>query len=513
MMMQKRILPALLVLLAAACGPAAPPPASVPAVVTFTTPPPAGPVTAAEHATRRAALMERTGDGVLIVFGSQEPVADYLPYAQNANFRYLTGVVEAGATLVMVREGGRLQERLFVQPRNPAREIWEGARLGPEGATALTGIPAAPHDRMLPAVDSLLQRHRVLHTLLPLPAAGALRTPEQQILETLLARHAGVEHRDQTAQVRRLRALKSPTEIDLIRRAVQVSVLAHREAMRSTRPGMNEFEIQALVEYFFRRNGAERPAYSSIVGSGPNATTLHYRDADRFMQAGELLLMDVGASYRGYAADVTRTFPVGGTFSPRQREIYEIVLGAQIAAEQLARPGSVRRELDEAANRVISNGLARIGLIDAPDATYDCPQGRCPQSRIFYMHGLGHGVGLDVHDPDTGFSYGEPFQVGNAFTIEPGIYVRADAFDYLQETQGNREMIARLRPALDRYRDIGVRIEDVYFITETGSERVSAGAPRGVTEIEALMREQGIGELQRRPDVIEWYRLTEPRTR
>lgn len=511
-MKQKWISP-LLVLLTAACGPAVTPPTAAPSAVAFTSPPPAGPIPAAEYAARRAALMEAVGDGVLLVYGSDEPAADYLPYAQNANFRYLTGVVEPGAALVVVRERGRLSERLFVQPRNPAREIWEGARLGPGGATALTGIPAETRERLQPVLDSLLLNHQQLHTVFPRPRPGAVRSPEQQALERILERHVRVQHSDRTAEVRRLRAVKSPAELDLIRRAVQISVLAHREAMRSIRPGMNEFEIHALVEYYFRRHGAERPAYASIVGSGPNSTTLHYREADRFMQAGEVLLMDVGASYRGYAADVTRTSPIDGTFSPRQREIYEIVLAAQIAGEQLARPGNQRRQLEEAANRVISNGLAALGLIDAPDATYDCPQGRCPQYRIFYMHGLGHGVGLDVHDPDSGFSYAEPFRAGNAFTIEPGIYVRSDAFDYLQDTRDNREMVARLRGALERYRDIGVRIEDVYFITESGVERVSSGLPRGVTEIERLMRETGIGELRRRPDVVEWYRITQPSSR
>jgi Xaa-Pro aminopeptidase len=504
------ISPALLVLLAACAPVAAPVPAPPPLA---TSPSPVGPVTAAEHAARRAALMEAVGEGVLVVYGAVEPAADYLPYAQNANFRYLTGVVEQGAVLVLSRQDGLLGERLFVLPRNPAREIWEGARLGPEGATRLTGMTASATDRLQPALDSLLQDARVLHTLFARPRPGAVQTPEQQALEALLARHPGLEHREQLAHIRRLRSVKSPTELDLIRRAVEISVLAHREGMRSTLPGMNEFEIQALVEYTFRRNGAERPAYSSIVGSGPNSTTLHYRDADRFMQDGEVLLMDVGASYRGHAADVTRTFPVNGTFSERQREIYGIVLAAQLAAERLAAPGSLRRQLEEAANAVLSDGLARVGLIDAPDATYDCAQGSCLQYRIFYMHGLGHGVGLDVHDPDTGFSYGEPFRVGNAFTIEPGIYVRADAFDYLDDTPANRAMISRLRPALESYRDIGVRIEDVYFITDTGVERVSAGAPREVAEIEALMREEGIGRLGRRPQVVEWYRATEPGSR
>jgi len=477
------------------------------------------PITAAEFAQRRTALAAQMGDGVFVAFGSPEPEFDYLPYAQNSNFRYLTGIVEPGAALIIEKSGGSVREHLFVQPRNPAREIWEGARLGSEGAQALTGIASQTNDRVIPKLDSLVARHRSLFVVSPLPtdpAGTATLNHEQQVLRALLARHPGTRVTPLNQQIRALRAVKSTTELDMIRRAVYVSVLAHREAMRSVQPGMNEFEIQALVEYFFRRNGAERPAYSSIVGSGPNSTTLHYRDADRFMQDGEVLLMDVGASYRGYAADVTRTMPINGTFSPEQREIYGIVLDAQKAAERTVRPGGNWGQASAAASQVLAEGLARVGLIDSPDATYDCPSGggigACPQFRLFYMHGLGHGVGLDVHDPDVYLNQGR-FQVGSAFTIEPGIYVRGDVYDFLPQTPGNRAMIERRRAALERFRDIGVRIEDVYLLTDTGFERISDGVPREIAEVEALMRESGIGEQLRRPEVVEWYRHTEPATR
>jgi Xaa-Pro aminopeptidase len=502
-----------------ACAPAAAPaPLSAPTRAEWQisqTPPPE-PIAAAEYAQRRAALARGMGDGVFVAFGSPEPEQDYLPYAQNSNFRYLTGVLEPGAALIIEKSGGSVREQLFVLPRNPAREVWEGTRLGPEGAQALTGLPALPDEHFLPALDSLLARHRTLYVVTPMPADPARAetlTREQQILARLLARHEGVHVAPLTQQIRALRATKSPAELDMLRRAVYVSLLAHREAMRSVQPGMNEFEIQALVEYFFRRHGAERPAYASIVGSGPNSTTLHYRDADRFMQAGEVLLMDVGASYRGYAADVTRTMPVNGTFSAEQREIYSIVLDAQKAAEQAVRPGTSWQQVSATASRVLADGLARVGLIDAPDATFDCDVGgqlrTCPQLILFYMHGLGHGVGLDVHDPDVYLGQGS-FQRGSAFTIEPGIYVRGDVFDHLPTTPGNRALIERRRGVLQRYRDIGVRIEDVYFLTDTGVERISSGAPREIPEIEALMREPGIGAQLRRPEVVEWYRATEP---
>jgi Xaa-Pro aminopeptidase len=330
----------------------------------------------------------------------------------------------------------------------------------------------------------------------------------------LVARHAGAREESLTPALNRLRGTKSPAELAMLRRAIEITSLAHQDAMRSLEPGMNEFEIQGLVEYTFRRHGADGRAFPSIVGSGPNSTTLHYQDASRFMQAGETVVMDIGASYRGYAADVTRTVPVSGRFTPEQRQIYEIVLAAQKAAEEQARPGATLQALSQTAARILADGLARLGLIESPTATYDCrlPGGnvqRCPQFFMYYMHGLGHGIGLNVHDPEA--AYFGPFAVGSAFTLEPGIYVRSDVLDVLPDTPGNREMAGKLRAAVQRYRDIGVRIEDDYFITATGAERVSTGSPREVAEIERLMAEQGTGNRGRRPDIVEWYRQTEPR--
>jgi Xaa-Pro aminopeptidase len=474
------------------------------------------PVSAAELAGRRQRLLQAVGDGVLIVFGSPAPALDYLPYEQDPDFRYLTGIVEPGAAYVAVRSGDRTEELLFVQPRDPARELWEGTRLGPAGAGERTGIRAQPNDRFLTVVDSLLRVHNVLHTTTvpPLDAGlGANLTYAQQTVARLRDLHS-LQVRSAQGAIRQLRAVKSPAELDRIRRAVYISVLAHREAMRALAAGMNEFEIRALLEYMFLRNGAEGPAYSSIVGSGPNATILHYRAADRFMSAGEILLIDAAASYAGYAADVTRSLPVNGTYTPEQRAIYDVVLRAQKAAESRIRPGATWPELRAAANHELQQGLAALGLIDAPDASYDCGRAdapaQCMQYRIFYMHGLGHGVGLAVHDPDVSES-AAGFGPGSAVTIEPGIYVRADAFDHLPDTPANRAMIERLRPALQRYLNIGVRIEDVYIFDERGVERASRGVPREIDEIEALMREPSFAEPGRRADFVEWYRLNRGR--
>ncbi|HEU0053910.1 MAG TPA: Xaa-Pro aminopeptidase [Longimicrobium sp.] len=469
------------------------------------------PVANTEYAARRAALAQRLpGDGVLLVLGADEPEADYLTFSQSSPFRYLTGVTEPGAALVMVREGGNARSTLFVLPRSPQREVWEGARLGAERATALSGIPARTANQLRPMLDSLLARFDTLYVVSPLTSDGS-RSPyqraDEQFAASLKEKHPQLNTRWVDEDVFALRAAKSPAELAQLRRSIYITVLAQRQAMMAIEPGMNEFEIHGLIEGTFRRNGAERPGFGTIVGSGPNSTTLHYRAADRFMRAGEVVVMDIGASYRGYSADVTRTVPVNGRFSPEQREIYQIVLDAQKASEAQAKPGANLFAMQATATAVIARGLARLGLIESPDATYDCGRTKCPQVMLYFMHGLGHGIGLDVHDPEPSYPpYGGRFKVGSAFTIEPGIYVRADALDYLPDTPANRAFIARVRPALQKYANIGVRIEDDYFITATGVERVSDGAPREIAEIEALMAREGNWNRDRRPGVVEWYR-------
>lgn len=467
---------------------------------------------AAEFAVRREALgTALPGDGVFVAFGTPEPAADYMPYQQDPSFRYLTGLTEPSLALVMVRNGGRLEQTLFVRTRDPSREIWEGSRLGVEGARAATGVPARSFLDLPQVLDSLMGEHGTVFTLGAVAPAATARPAEnlgfgQQVLGRLAGSHPDVQFRGVEGHLSRIRATKSPAELDLIRRAVYISAQAHREAMKLVEPGVNEFEVRAAVEYTFLRNGSEGPAYASIVGSGGNSTTLHYRAADRFMHSGEVLLFDVGAQYRGYAADVTRTIPVDGRFSPEQRAIYEIVLEAQKAAEVLFARGITWREMNHAANTVLAEGLTRLGLIDAPDATYDCGEDRtCPQMRLWYMHGLGHGVGMAVHDPDLSAFGG--FEPGTAISIEPGIYIRSDALDFLPETPGNRAFLQRIRPVHQRYSDIGVRIEDIFILDDRGVERVSAAAPREIDEIEALMQEEA-GPGARRPEMVDWYRDT-----
>jgi Xaa-Pro aminopeptidase len=291
---------------------------------------------------------------------------------------------------------------------------------------------------------------------------------------------------------------------------VSITADAQREAMRAIEPGMNEFEIQGLIEYTFRRNGADRPSFSTIVGSGPNSTTLHYNADDRFMNTGEVVVMDIGASYRGYAADVTRTVPISGTFTADQKAIYQIVRDAQAAAERQAKPGAKAELMSDSASAVLAAGLTRVGLIESPAATYDCgsaqqPQ-QCPQLGLYYMHGLGHGIGLEVHDPDQ-FYFTGTLAAGSAFTIEPGIYVRANLLEILPKTSRNDGLIAKLKPAIDKYRNIGVRIEDDYLITDRGLEWISK-APREIVEVEAMMKETLASSTKRDASKIDWYKRT-----
>jgi Xaa-Pro aminopeptidase len=288
-----------------------------------------------------------------------------------------------------------------------------------------------------------------------------------------------------------LRRRKSAAEQALLRRAIDVTVRAHKEALRATRPGMWEYQLEALIEGVFRRAGCEGPAFPSIVGSGPNSTQYHYTANNRQMRAGEVVVMDVGARCGGYAADVTRTIPIGGKFSREQRAIYQLVRDAQAAAERVARPGASWQAWRDSARAVEARGLAKLGLIEGPEATFDPPWASrcerspeaCTQAFLYMAHGLGHGIGLEVHDPPHPYVGAGSFQVGDAFTIEPGIYISSRLLDMLPDTPKNRAMIAKVRSTVERYENIGVRIEDDYVITPTGVQWLSR-APREIKEIE-----------------------------
>jgi Xaa-Pro aminopeptidase len=468
-------------------------------------------VPVAEYSARRDSLAATMSDGVLIALGGHEPAEDFISFFPVPSFYYLTGVMEPDAVLVMTKRGASRTMMLFVQPRDPAREAWTGTRLGADGMKHATGIPARTIDQLRPTLDSLLVSGTTLSVVGDLSGEG-FSTRDEQFVASLQHDHPDTKVVDANDLVGRLRMRHSAAELALERKAIDITVRAEHDAISTIRPGVNEFEIQALIDYTFRRNGADRPSFSSIVGSGPNSTALHYSANDRYMQAGDVVVMDIGASYRGYAADVTRTVPVSGTFTPEQRAIYQLGRDAQHAAELVAKIGATSAELDEAANAVLSAGLAKLGLIESPNATFDAGSAGCrrqiatgcSQLSLFYFHALGHAIGLEVHDPT---SY--RIAPGNTFTLEPGIYVRPTVLDGLPSTPRNKAMIAKLRGTVQRYANIGVRIEDDYFATEGGVEWISRG-PREASEIEEMMRTRAAAPAPRDSAIVNWYRETEP---
>jgi len=465
-----------------------------------------------DYQSRRAALAASVGDGVILALGGTEPDDAHVGYFQRSRFLYLTGFTEPEAALVMVKRAGQVREILFVMPRDPATEVVTGAREGVEGAGRRRGMEARGMASLDATLDTLLAADTALYVVGEYSAQQQLASGDDMLVDRYRARFPRLAAASINRNVDLLRRVKNAAEMDLLRKSIAITVDAQREAMRAMRPGMNEFEIQALIEYTFRRNGADRPAFGTIVGSGPNSTTLHYRAADRFMNDGEVVVMDIGASYRGYAADVTRTVPVNGVFSPAQREIYQAVRDAQAVAERQAKFGARARTMSDSATGSISASLAKLGLIESPTATYDCvgPDGpaTCPQYRLYYMHGLGHGIGLDVHDPWRAGPT-DILVAGHAFTIEPGIYVRENLLDIIPDTPRNRGLKERIRPAVARYANIGVRIEDDYLVTANGVEWISR-APREIGEIEALMKNKSAGPGPRDAAKVGWYRATTP---
>jgi Xaa-Pro aminopeptidase len=467
-----------------------------------------------EYAARRSALAQRLQNGVLVAMGSPEPEEDFIAFNQNSQFRYLTGFLEPEAALVMVIKNGAVSgtPMLFVQPSDPAREVWTGHRLGVNAVRTAFGLEGRASESLGTVVDSVLSANpgAPLFKVGNFNSDGSVATRDDQLFSGFLKNHPQVQVKAANTDVAALRRVKSSAELDFIRRAVNVTVGAQKDAMRVVEPGMNEFEVQALIEYNFRKNGADRPSFSTIVGSGPNSTTLHYGIDDRYIENNEVIVMDIGASYRGYAADVTRTIPSNGKFSPAQRDIYSAVRAAQAAAEAAAKVNAPAHVLSDAANASLDASLSKLGLIEAPGATFDCDASgsrQCSQRSLYYMHSLGHGIGLDVHDPGAATGGQSPLVPGSAFTIEPGIYVRSNLLEIIPNTPKNQAMIAKIRPAVQKYANIGVRIEDDYIVTPTAVEWISR-APREIDEVEATMREKWNGPSPRDAATVEAYRST-----
>lgn len=444
----------------------------------------------AEFSARREALAERLDDGAILVLGAVEPAQDYLPWSQSRPFFYLTGFREPGAALLMARVNGALRATLFVSPRDPAQEVWTGARLGVDGVRPAMGIEGRDAAQLRMAVDSVLRADVQLYVIGDFHGGPTNLSPHEQFVNALQSAHPNRRITEATGAVAGLRGRKSEAELERLRVAAEISARGHLAAFALAQPGVGEWELQAAAEYVWRRESGDVTGYGSIVGSGSNATTLHYNANSRIVEAGDVIVMDMATQFDGYSADITRTIPASGRFSTAQREIYDIVLAAQKAAEAEVAPGARWQALTGAATGTLARGLARIGLIDSPEATYDCGSAqrprRCSQLSLFYMHGLGHGIGLDVHDPDQ-YEQGA-IGIGSAFTIEPGLYVRDNLPDILPRTPDNAAYLRRTAQAFARYRGIGVRIEDDYLVTARGVERPSALVPREADEVERLMQ-------------------------
>ncbi len=426
-------------------------------------------------AARRAKIRAALGDGVLVLPAAPVTLRNNdveHDYRQDSDFFYLTGFDEPQSWVVL---SGSQHEAfsLFVRPRDKERETWDGLRLGVEGAKAELGADAVfPIAELAEKLPTLLRGHRRLfYELSRGPAEDALvldavRRTRQK------ARRGGIwptEIIEPGTILHEQRLRKAPEEIALMRRAAEISAEAHTQAMRRCQPGMAEYEIEAVLHEIFLSRGARRTAYSSIVASGENATILHYRQNTRRFQAGELLLIDAGCEFDYYASDITRTFPVSGTFSEPQRAVYEVVLNAQLAAIEAVRPGATLDDVHRAAVTVITQGLIDLGIITGPLETAIEEE----RFKPFYMHRTSHYLGMDVHD--VGLYYdGEaprPLEAGFVITVEPGLYFRSDA-DNVDAA----------------FRGIGIRIEDDVLVTPEGVDVLSRDVPKTVDDVERACR-------------------------
>jgi len=437
----------------------------------------------AELARRRAAVAAKMADNSVMVLFSAEPRiytndVDYV-FRQENNLYYLTNLKQAGATLVIAKNGGNVTETIYLPKRNPQFETWNGKMYSNDDAVRLSGVKtvvdAAEARGFLDGLKAKSNAAvQTIYMLLPNGERDAEGFREFRAESEFSKALTGYKLTNAQPIFAELRQIKSPYEIRMLQHAVDISIEGHMRTWATAGNASMEYEVQAEFEYTLRRRNADFWGYPSIVGCGPNATTLHYEESQGPVTKGALLLIDAAAEYDHYSADVTRTFPVNGKFTKEQAEIYQIVYDAQDASAKLAKPGATMQQMSAAANEVIKDGLFRLGLITDKNSN---------QYRTWYMHGLGHWIGMNVHDVGiTG-----TLAAGMTFTNEPGIYIRADALDYLPDTPANKEFIAKVRPAFEKYKNIGVRIEDDLLITPTGVEWMTKELPRKMSDIEAFM--------------------------
>ena len=433
-------------------------------------------ISKAEFARRRKNLMGMMDKHTIaIIPGAREVTrsrdTEY-PFRQNSDLFYLTGFEEPDAVLVLVPSRRQGQVVLFCRERDPDMELWNGYRLGPEGAVAYLGVddafPIDDLDEILPGLIEGTQRiyYSMGHDDVFDQRVMGWVNQIRKLVRTGAAPPA--DFTDLAFLLHEQRLIKSAAEVRVMRKAGEISAAAHVRAMQECQPGRYEYHLEAAIQHTFAEHGARFPAYNSIVGSGENACVLHYTENASKMRAGDLVLIDAGCEYQGYAADITRTFPVSGQFSAEQRAIYDVVLEAQRAAIAKVRPGNTWNQPHDATVRVITRGLVKLGLLRGKERELI----KAEAYRDFYMHRAGHWLGLDVHDVgeyrvDGRWRQLEP---GMVLTIEPGIYIAAD----------NTKVPKR-------WRGIGVRIEDDVVVTEQGCDVLTGDVPKRADEIEALM--------------------------
>jgi Xaa-Pro aminopeptidase len=429
------------------------------------------------HAERRRLLLDAIGqDSVALLFGARLATRSHdtqFPFRQDSDFWYLTGFNHPQAAAVLRTDGGP-PYTLFVEPRNREAETWTGYRPGTEGAKRDYGADEAfaidDFEKDLPGI--LSKAKQIYHVL------GRDRDLDAKLAGILddmrLRSRQGFEPASMLADPRNLlhemRLRKEAAELDIMRRAAAITAEAHRHAARLVREGRFEYEVAAMLEYTFRRLGASGPAYTTIVGSGRNATTLHYIVNDKRLSSGELVLIDAACELDGYATDVTRTYPVGGSMNGPARAIYEVVLASQEASLRACRPGATLDEIHDAAVHSLVEGLVDLGLLSGEVEELIAEDALHP----YYMHRTSHWLGLDAHDVGTYTVGGKPrvLEPGMVFTVEPGIYVAHDDEN-----------------ASEEFRGIGVRIEDDVVITSNGHENLTAAVPKRPADLEAWMRD------------------------
>jgi Xaa-Pro aminopeptidase len=466
-----------------------------------------GPVAAGELqddlTIRRSAIMQRlTPDDILVLWSAPEQRysndVDY-EFRQDSNLYYLTGIDQPNTILVLMPGNRERTAVLFISPSNPEREHWNGHLLTPAEATAQSGIKAIHSTAEFEAfVNTVLnggaygvpagsqefarfqtaraQQKARLMVVSPPPGLTGELTREHQFASKARERFFGLTVGDASPILFAARQIKTPYERKVMQESANVSSEAHMAGMKAARPGAYEYEVEAAIEFVYKKSGAFDWGYPSIVGSGPNSTTLHYEKSSRQMKDGEVLLVDAAAFYKYMTVDITRTYPVNGRFTPAQRDIYNLVLQAQEEGIKAAKAGNRLADIHDKTVDVIKQGLLKLGLIT--DVTGD-------QYRLWYTHSATHWIGMDVHDVGDRL---RPLEPGMTFVIEPGIYIRESALDNLPKTAANEALVAKLRPVVQKYKDIGIRIEDSFLLTESGLTNLSAKVPRTADEVEAFMK-------------------------